>query len=149
SGPPNWGAGFMPAAYQGTTFRTSGDPVLHLSPPDGVSAAQQRRQLDLLGQFNRLHHAETPDNSELAARIAAYELAFRMQAHAPEAVDLSRETEETKRLYGLDDPATEKYGRKCLLARRLVERGVRFVQVYSGGGHSDDTWDAHGDVNSN
>jgi hypothetical protein len=148
-GPPNWGAGFMPAAYQGTQFRTSGDPIINLSPPAGVSAAQQRQQLDLLGQLNQVHRRASPDNSELAARIAGYELAFRMQAHAPEAVDLAQETEETKRLYGLDNPLTEKFGRRCLLARRLVERGVRFVQVYSGGGHNDENWDAHGDVNKN
>jgi hypothetical protein len=149
SGPPNWGAGFMPPAHQGTQLRVQGDPILYLSPPPGVSAAQQRNQLDLLGQFNRQHQRATPDNSELAARIASYELAFRMQASAPEAVDLSRETEETKRLYGLDQPLTEKFGRRCLLARRLVERGVRFVQVYSGGGHLDESWDAHGNVVKN
>jgi hypothetical protein len=149
SGPPNWGAGFMPAAHQGTQLRVNGDPILYLSPPAGVSTAQQRHQLDLLAQFNRRHQQATPDNSELAARIASYELAFRMQASAPEAVDLTQETETTKRLYGLDQPLTEKFGRRCLLARRLVERGVRFVQVYSGGGHSDQTWDAHGDVVKN
>src|SRR6516162_7276525 len=149
SGPPNWGAGFMPPAHQGTQLRVQGDPILYLSPPPDVSATQQRNQLDLLGQFNRQHQRATPDNSELAARIASYELAFRMQASAPEAVDLSRETEETKRLYGLDQPLTEKFGRQCLMARRLVERGVRFVQVYSGGGHFDENWDAHNDVNKN
>jgi hypothetical protein len=149
SGPPNWGAGFMPAAHQGTQLRVNGEPILYLSPPDGISSAQQRNQLDLLNQFNRQHQRAAPDNSELAARIASYELAFRMQASAPEAVDLSRETEATKRLYGLDKPLTEKFGRRCLLARRLVERGVRFVQVYSGGGHSDETWDAHSDVIKN
>ncbi len=148
-GPPNWSSGFMPAAYQGTQFRTSGAPVLYLDPPVGVSRAQQRQQLDLLADFNRMHQRASPDNSELSARIASYELAFRMQAHAPEAVDLSRETAGTKQLYGLDHPRTEKFGRRCLLARRLVERGVRFVQVYSGGGHLDDTWDAHGDVDKN
>ncbi len=148
-GPPNWGAGFMPASYQGTQLRTGGEPIINLSPPQGVTTAERRRQLDLLGQFNRLHQAATPENGELAARVASYELAFRMQSHAPEAVDLAQETDETKRLYGLDDPRTEKFGRKCLLARRLVERGVRFVQVYSGGGHNDENWDAHGDVNKN
>jgi hypothetical protein len=122
---------------------------LHLKPPRGTSAAQQKQQLDLLTQFNRLHQQTHPDNSELAARLASYELAFRMQAHAPEAVDLAREPAPIKRLYGLDRPLTEKFGRRCLLARRLVERGVRFVQVYSGGGHSEETWDAHKDVNQN
>lgn len=149
SGPPNWGAGFMPAAHQGTQLRVNGDPILNLSPPVGVSSAQQRNQLDLLAQFNRQHRRATPDNNELDARIASYELAFRMQSSAPEAVDLTRETEATKRLYGLDEPMTEKFGRRCLLARRMVERGVRFVQVYSGGGHSEQTWDAHRDVVAN
>jgi uncharacterized protein (DUF1501 family) len=149
SGPPNWAQGFMPAAYQGTQFRTSGEPILHLSPPAGTSKSQQRNQLDLLNQLNQAYSQATPDNNELSARIAGYELAYRMQAHAPEAVDLAQETEETQRLYGLDRPLTEKFGRRCLMARRLVERGVRFVQVYSGGGHSDETWDAHGDVNKN
>jgi hypothetical protein len=149
SGPPNWSAGFMPAAYQGTQFRTSGDPVLNLSPPLEISRDQQRNQLDLLAKLNEHNAAAHPDNSELSARIASYELAFRMQANAPDAVDLAKETAETKKLYGLDDPKTEKFGRRCLLARRLVERGVRFVQVYSGGGHLEDTWDAHSDVNKN
>ena len=139
----------MPAAFQGTQFRTSGDPILNLRPPHGISTAQQRNQLDLLGKLNSQYGAASPDNSELSARIASYELAFRMQSYAPQAVDLSQETEETKRLYGLDQPLTEKFGRRCLMARRLVERGVRFVQVYSGGGHSEETWDAHADVNAN
>jgi hypothetical protein len=143
SGPPNWGSGFMPATYQGTQFRTSGDPILNLHPPGGISAAQQRNQLDLLARLS------PASSAELAARIASYELAFRMQAEAPEAVDLASESSLTKRLYGLDDPRTERFGRRCLMARRLVERGVRFVQVYSGGGHLDENWDAHGDVNKN
>ena len=149
SGPPNWSSGFMPATYQGTQFRTSGDPILNLRPPPGITPRQQRNQLDLLTQLNTSYGAADPENSELTARIASYELAFRMQAHAPEAVDLRQETEETKRLYGLDNPLTEKFGRRCLLARRLVERGVRFVEVYSGGGHAEETWDAHNDVNKN
>ncbi len=148
-GAPNWGHGFMPAAYQGTQLRVEGDPVLNLSPPPGTSRARQRGQLDLLGEMNHAHAAAAPDNTELEARIASYELAFRMQASAPEAVDIAKETEATRRLYGLDGEKTKHFGRKCLLARRLVERGVRFVQVYSGGGHSDQNWDAHGDVNRN
>jgi hypothetical protein len=146
SGPPNWGSGFMPATYQGTQFRTSGDPILNLRPPGGSSAAQQRNQLDLLA---RPGPGPGGDDAELSARIASFELAFRMQAQAPEAVDLASESAETQRLYGLDDPRTERFGRRCLMARRLVERGVRFVQVYSGGGHNDENWDAHGDVNKN
>jgi hypothetical protein len=148
-GPPNWSNGFMPATFQGTQFRTSGDPILNLGRPAGTTAEEQRRQLDLLGKLNQGHARATPDNTELAARIAGYELAFRMQAHAPEAVDLSQETETTKRQYGLDNSLTERFGRRCLLARRLVERGVRFVQVYSGGGHNDENWDAHSNVNKN
>ncbi len=148
SGPPNWGSGFMPATYQGTQFRTSGDAILNLRPPGGVSTAQQRNQLDLLTKLSPPQKAGA-DNAELRARIASYELAFRMQAQAPEAVDLANESADTRRLYGLDDPRTERFGRRCLLARRLVERGVRFVQVYSGGGHLDENWDAHGDVNKN
>jgi hypothetical protein len=147
SGPPNWGAGYMPATYQGTLFRTSGDPILNLLPPDGVSAAQQRNQLDLLAKLGQTQHIA--ESAELSARIASFELAYRMQASAPDAVDLSSETAETKTLYGLDDPRTERFGRRCLMARRLVERGVRFVQVYSGGGHNDENWDAHGDVDKN
>ncbi len=149
SGPPNWGSAFMPATYQGTTFRTSGDPILNLRPPRGITASQQRNQIDLLTKLSLPRGHSSADNSELAARVASYELAFRMQASAPEAVDLASETAETHRLYGLDNPRTERFGRQCLLARRLVERGVRFVQVYSGGGHNDENWDAHGDVNRN
>lgn len=148
-GPPNWGSGFMPATFQGTQFRTSGAPIIDLAPPGGTSIARQRDQLDLLADLNRRHLVEKPGESELAARIGTYELAFRMQREAPEAVDLTQESEATHKLYGLDDPATEKFGRRCLMARRLVERGVRFVQVYSGGGHSDQNWDAHSDVNKN
>jgi hypothetical protein len=148
-GAPNWGHGYMPAAYQGTQLRVQGDPILHLSPPKGTSAARQRGQLDLLGEMNREHARATPDNTELEARIASYELAYRMQSHAPEAVDLKKESAPTRKLYGLDEKRTNEFGTKCLLARRLVERGVRFVQVYSGGGHSDENWDAHGDVNKN
>jgi Protein of unknown function (DUF1501) len=149
SGPPNWNNGFMPATYQGTQFRVNGDPILNLSPPPGVSAPQQRNELDLLKQLNESQAKATPDDTELSARIASYELAFRMQSHAPEAVDLAKEPETVKRLYGLDQARTEPFGRRCLMARRLVERGVRFVQVYSGGGHNDQNWDAHGDVLKN
>ena len=145
-GAPNWSSGFMPATYQGTVFRANGTPILDLNPGSGVTPAEQRASLDLLGKLNEEHLRAHPGDSELEARIAAYELAYRMQAHAPEIVDISKESAETKALYGLDNTQTEEFGRKCLLARRLVERGVRFVQLYSGGGHSDDTWDAHGDI---
>ncbi|GIW87389.1 MAG: hypothetical protein KatS3mg108_1713 [Isosphaeraceae bacterium] len=148
-GAPNWSAGYMPATYQGTQFRTSGDPIINLSPRGGISRTQQRAQLDLLGAMNRTHQAARPHETELAARIESYELAYRMQAHAPEAVDLEAESEATRTLYGMDDPVSADFGRKCLLARRLVERGVRFVQIYSGGGHFDENWDAHNGIEKN
>ena len=113
SGPPNWNNGFMPATFQGTQFRVSGEPILNLSPPPGVEAAQQRNDLDLLDQLNEQHRQASPDDTELSARIASYELAFRMQSHAPEAVDLAKEPESVQRLYGLDQPRTEPFGRRC------------------------------------
>lgn len=148
-GSPNWSSGFMPATFQGTQFRTSGAPIVDLKSAVGLSETRQRDQLNLIATLNRQHLESRPGVSELAARIDSYELAFRMQQHAPEAVDIAGESSATHELYGLDDKKTEKFGRRCLMARRLVERGVRFVQVYSGGGHSEDTWDAHSDVNKN
>ncbi|MBS1827281.1 MAG: DUF1501 domain-containing protein [Acidobacteria bacterium] len=150
-GPSNWSAGYMPAVYQGTIFRSSGDPIVDLTPPPSVTQDQQRARLDLLGKLNALDETRNPANSELAARIASYELAYRMQACAPEAVDISSETEVTKKLYGLNESTTEAFGRQCLMARRLVERGVRFIQLYHGGlGIQNlDTWDAHEDIRSN
>lgn len=141
-----WGTGFMPATYQGTRFRNGPGAILHLTPPAEVSSPQQRSKLDFVTALNRRHLQERPGDTELEARIAAYELAFRMQAHAPEAVDLASETAETQALYGLDDKATATFGRNCLLARRLVERGVRFVQLYSGSGSQ---WDAHSKIEEN
>jgi hypothetical protein len=111
-----------------------------------MTAPMQRRILDTLREYNSDHAVAHPDNSNLAARIASYELAFNMQRHAPEAVDLSRESEATRELYGINSPRTQEFGRRCLLARRLVERGVRFVQLYAGGAHNDDNWDAHSDI---
>jgi hypothetical protein len=146
-GTPCWGAGFLPAVYQGTLLRSGPAPILNLRPPAGMTPQRQRSVLDLLQKMNEL---DTPDDdSEMAARIASYELAFRMQSHAPEAVDLSKETEATKRLYGLDQKRTADFGTRCLLARRLVERGVRFVQIYSGGGPVSLQWDAHKDLVEN
>ena len=145
-GPKNWSSGFLPAVYQGTQFRNEGTPIFHLAPPAGVSPEQQRSKLDFLVKLNRHFGADKSEDTELEARIDAYELAYRMQGAAPEAVELSRETEATKRLYGLDHPDTAKFGRNCLLARRLVERGVRFVQCYSGSGSG---WDAHSDIEKN
>lgn len=146
SGAKNWTSGYMPASYQGTILRGVGQPILDLNRPAGTSEAMQRRMLDTLGDFNREHEAPRAHNSNLAARIASYELAYRMQSNAEEAVDINQETEETKRLYGYDNPTTQDFARKCILARRLVERGVRFIQVYSGGNHNDENWDAHGDL---
>src|SRR5215467_2685262 len=151
AGPPNWQAGFLPAAYQGTVFRSKGDPILDLSAPSNyMSPEQERARLDQLALLNRSFDEKYPGISELSARISSYELAYRMQACAPEAVDLSKESEETKKMYGLDDPVTAGYGRQCLLARRLIERGVRFVQLISGAYVSiEDTWDAHANIVSN
>ncbi len=149
SGAKNWSSGYMPASFQGTILRSAGAPVLDLQRPQGMSEAAQRRLLDTLQAYNTEHQAPRADNSNLAARIASYEMAFKMQMHAPEAVDLSKETKETKKLYGLEDKQTRDFGTRCLLARRLVERGVRFVQLYAGGAHNDDNWDAHGDLVKN
>ena len=149
SGAKNWSSGYMPATYQGTVLRSAGAPILDLNLPDGLSKKAQRKLLDRLNEYNSEHHAKRIDNTNLAARIASYELAYKMQQHAPEAVDLSRESQDTQSLYGLDRERTRDFGRKCLLARRLVERGVRFIQIYSGGNHNDHNWDAHGDLKKN
>lgn len=146
SGAKNWTSGYMPASLQGVQVRTEGTPILALARPDGISAGAQRALLDHLGEENALHSTVRRQNPELEARIQQFELGYRMQSAAPEAVDLASEPEETRVLYGLDQPNTRRFGAKCLLARRLVERGVRFIQVYSGGGHNDDNWDAHGDL---
>jgi hypothetical protein len=149
SGPSNWTAGFMPAAYQGTLFRGKGTPLLDLATPPGTSDSTQRRALDLLGQLNEEHLASRPHESELAARIQTYELAYRMQTSAAEVVNLDKEDAKTRERYGLNDKQTADFGRKCLITRRLLEKGVRFVQLYSGGGHLEDTWDGHSDCITN
>lgn len=149
SGAKNWTSGYMPASYQGVVFRSQGSPILNLANPDDVSRVQQRSLLDFVGDINRKHLKGREANTDLAARIASYELAYRMQATAPEAIDVDSEPSYIKELYGMDEPRTEDFGRKCLLARRLVERGVRFIQVYSGGAHNDANWDAHGDLVKN
>jgi len=149
SGAKNWSSGFMPATYQATVMRSKGAPILDLAPPEGLSNPAQRRMLDALREYNEDHAALRAGNSDLAARIASYELAYKMQQHAPEAVDLSQETAATQKLYGLDQERTAYFGRQCLLARRMVERGVRFIQIYSGGNHNDANWDAHGDLEHN
>ncbi|MEM7200538.1 MAG: DUF1501 domain-containing protein [Planctomycetota bacterium] len=149
SGAKNWSSGYMPADYQATVVRAEGAPILDLANPDGVSRRVQRRTLDVLGEYNEEHLAALQGHDALRARIASYELAYRMQATAPEAVDLGAESADTRALYGIDDPKSRVFGRQCLLARRLVERGVRFVQLYSGGNHNDHNWDAHGDLKTN
>lgn len=146
NGARNWGAGFMPAVYQGTTMQKAGAPFANLNPPKHVATLQQRKELDFLSQLNRRHSETRTSNTDLEARIRSFELAFQMQSHAPEAVDLSRETAETKKLYGLENKATASYGRNLLMARRLVERGVRFVQCYHGAGSK---WDAHDNIQAN
>ncbi|MDP7203990.1 MAG: DUF1501 domain-containing protein, partial [Pirellulaceae bacterium] len=149
SGAKNWSSGYMSASYQATVMRSEGNPILDLAPPAGVSRAMQRKLLDALRMENEQHESLRADNSNLAARIASYELAYKMQEHAPEAVDLAKEDQGTLSLYGIDNQKSAKFGRQCLLARRLVERGVRFVQIYSGGNHNDANWDAHGDLKHN
>ncbi|NNJ25145.1 DUF1501 domain-containing protein [Alienimonas chondri] len=146
NGPRNWSAGFMPAVHQGVRLKEVGEPVPNLSTPESVGAARQSGKLDLLGKLNREFAAAHPEQTELDARIASYELAFRMQAEAPGAVDLSQETAETQALYGMDDKETASFGRLCLLSRRLAERGVRFIQLYHGPGSK---WDAHSGIEAN
>jgi hypothetical protein len=145
-GPKNWGAGFLPAAYQGTQFRQGPVPLLHLERPATTSDAQQRGKLEILKRLNEIWSQDKQEDTELEARIRSYELAYQMQSAAPEAVDLTSESEATKQMYGLDDPATAAYGTNCLLARRLVERGVRFVELYCGSGSG---WDAHTELERN
>jgi hypothetical protein len=145
----NWSAGFMPAAYQGTLFRGQGTPLLDLATPAGVTPGAQRDALDVLATLNNEHRKTRPGDSALAARIASYELAYRMQTSAGEVVNLDREDARTRALYGLDDARTADFGRKCLITRRLLQSGVRFVQLYSGGGHLEETWDGHSDCTAN
>lgn len=145
-GAKNWSAGFLPATYQGTQFRQGDTPILHLKSPAGVTSERQRGKLDFLREVNERWSRDKAEDTELEARIESYELAYKMQAEAPEAVDLSRESAATQELYGMNDPETEPFGRNCLLARRLVERGVRFVELYCGSGSG---WDAHSNIEAN
>ena len=142
-----WSQGFLPSIYQGTLLRPGPNPILHLQRPEGMTVDRQRAMLNLLQAMNEIDAGEF--DGEMQARIAAYELAFRMQAHAPEAVDLSNESASTKHSYGLDQDRTREFGTRLLLARRLVERGVRFVQIYSGGGPLSMQWDAHKHLKAN
>jgi hypothetical protein len=145
-GDHNWGTGFMPATYQGTRFASGAKPILYADPPAGVTAARQRAKVDYINELNKHYAARREADDSIEARIAAYELAYRMQSSAPDAVDFSGETTQTRRLYGLDRPETARNGRNCLLARRLVERGLRFVQLYMGSGSK---WDSHSDLEKN
>ncbi len=145
-GPPAWGSGFLPATYQGTTMRPGKNPILNLKPQPGISSAQQTATLDFIRKMNAEHLAQRDFDGELSARVNAYELAYRMQSNAPELVDFSQETRETLALYGIDKKETSEFGVRCLLARRMIERDVRFVQVYSGDTNG---WDAHSDVLQN
>ena len=144
-GSKNWSSGFLPATYQGTQFRQGDVPILNLKPADGTDE-RQRNKLGFLKNLNERWSADKQDDSELDARIRSYELAYQMQSAGPEAVDLSKETADTKTLYGMDQPETEAYGRNCLMARRLVERGVRFIELYCGSGSG---WDAHNNIEGN
>jgi len=149
-GPQNWGSGFLPSTYQATPVRSKGTPILNLSRSGDVSAAQQREQLDLMKELNQQHSKSHPAEADLLDRIETFELAYRMQSAAPELIDISKETEKTKQVYGIEpNKRTAYFGTQCLMARRLVERGVRFVQLYSGGGHGDNNWDAHGNIIKN
>ncbi len=143
-GPHNWGAGFLPSTYQGTLFRSQGAPILNLKRQPRITAQDQRAQLDLMARLNDEHMKRHAADAEFANRMQSFELAYRMQTEATEVVDLARETKATHRLYGIDNPASKSYGSKCLMARRLIESGVRFVQVYSDG-----EWDAHNDLSKN
>ena len=140
----NWSSAFLPTSYQGTLFRPEGVPVINLNRPSGVSREDQRAQLDLMAELNQRHLNQRPGEDELLGRIQSFELAYRMQAEATDLVDFSTEPDATREMYGIDNNETKSYGSKCLMARRLVERGVRFVQVYSDG-----EWDAHADLNGN
>ena len=149
SGAKNWTSGYMPASYAGTVFRSKGDPILNLKNKNGIGYSEQRSIIDSLNKLNGIHLKGREDQSDLSSRISSYELAYKMQIQAPEAIDVDKEPEHIKELYGLNDNRTEEFARKLILSRRLVERGVRFIQVYSGGAHNDANWDAHGDLKKN
>ncbi len=145
----NWGAGFLPSVYQGTWLKPTGDPIDNLKPPAELNETQQRAQLDLLARLNKQHYEANSAEKELAARIESFELAYRMQAAAPEALDVDDESQHIQTLYGLDDDRCAHFARQCLIARRMVERGVRFVQIYSGGTENQRSWDGHNDIQGN
>jgi len=148
-GAQNWTSGYLPAAFQGTPLRSRGEPIIDLSLAKGVQPAQQRARLKLLEKINAQHLQRNPGERDLVARIQSYELAYRMQMAAPEAIDVGRESAATHNLYGMNQSISSYFGRQCLMARRLVERGVRFVQLYSGGGDQQLSWDAHSGIREN
>ncbi|OYV91684.1 MAG: hypothetical protein B7Z73_05365, partial [Planctomycetia bacterium 21-64-5] len=145
----NWSAGFLPGVFQGTHLRPTGDPIDNLHRPAQLTDATQRNQLDLVKQLNEIHHEHLAAESELTARIESFELAYRMQTAAPETLDLALEPEHVQRLYGIGEPQCDHFARQCLMARRLIERGVRFVQIYSGGMENQRSWDGHNDIKGN
>lgn len=145
----NWGAGFLPSIYQGSWLKPQGDPIDNLKRPASLNAARQRAQLDLLKDLNEKHQQQRASEKELAARIESFELAYRMQSAAPEALDIESEPAHIQKLYGLEDSRCQHFGKQCLIARRLVERGTRFVQIYSGGMENQRSWDGHNDIKGN
>lgn len=145
----NWGAGFLPSVYQGTALNAQGPPIDNLQRGEQLTDQQQRAQLDLLGRLNQPFLKQHPHEAELSARVESFELAYRMQMAAPETLDLEQESAATHQLYGLDNPKSAHFGRQCLMARRLVERGVRFVQIYSGGTENEKSWDGHTNIADN
>jgi Protein of unknown function (DUF1501) len=145
----NWGTGFLPSVFQGTWLKPTGEPIDNLRPPAEMSTGQQRAQLDLLARLNQTFLEEHPAERELAARIESFELAYRMQSAAPEALDLTKESESTHKLYGTNHEKCAHFAKQCLIARRMVERGVRFVQIYSGGMENERSWDGHQDIIKN
>jgi len=150
AGAPAYGAGFLPAAYQGTVLRSEGPPILNIRRPEGMSDNEQRAMLDMLKGLNEEHREARSEDTELAARMASYELAFKMQMSVPEVTDLSKETDATRKMYGIDEPMSAEFGTQCLMARRLVEKGVRFVQLYSGGKKGAEVgWDGHNECDQN
>jgi hypothetical protein len=145
----NWGAGFLPGIYQGTSLNAQGEPIDNLKRPESMNDAQQRRQLDLLASLNKHHEAANAGDPELATRIESFELAYRMQMAAPDAMDVYSEPKHIQQLYGLDNEKCTHFAKQCLMARRMVERGVRFVQIYSGGEENEKSWDGHLDIETN
>jgi hypothetical protein len=145
----NWGAGFLPSVYQGSWLKPQGEPIDNLTRPAELNEQRQRKQLDLLARLNQRHLEEHPEEKDLAARIESFELAYRMQSAAPEALDVEAEPEHIQKLYGLDHDRCSHFSKQCLIARRMVERGVRFVQIYSGGMENQRSWDGHNDIAGN